>query len=169
MKNITYTRIMQFITTLSILVLGTSFYLQYIKGFEPCPLCLMQRLCIITILILSIVGLCLHKSTRHKQLVIALFCFGLAGLYFAGRQMQLFSLTADHIPACLPGLAVLIHYFPWHELVRALFWGSGDCTEITWRFLGVSLPTWSAFYFSFMLIANGLLYYKLHQRPAHKK
>lgn len=169
MKNITRLKIMQFISVLSIFVLGASYYLQYVKGFEPCPLCLMQRLSIIGILVLSVVGLCIRLQTRHKQLVIAQVLFAIAGLYFAGRQMWLFSLTGDHIPACLPGLAILIHYFPWQDLVRALFWGSGDCTEITWRFLGLSLPMWSMLYFSSMLIANGLLYFKLqHELNGNK-
>jgi disulfide bond formation protein DsbB len=57
------------------------------------------------------------------------------------------SLPADQIPACLPGLDALLHYFPWQDILHALFWGSGDCAEINWQWLGLSMPVWSLLYF----------------------
>lgn len=146
--------IMRFITSISLLVIGTSFYLQHLRNMEPCPLCLMQRLCAIFILILSIAHLVNSKPSRSKTLIRSQFVFAAAGLYFAIRQLWLMSLPHDQIPACVPGLTILIHYFPWKDVANALFWGSGDCTEITWSWLGISLPMWSLLYFICVLTAN---------------
>ena len=162
MKTITCSRLQYLIFAFSLIVLGASFYLQYVKGFEPCPLCLMQRLCIIFIIALSAVGLYRQKSAHRNTLVIMQFILVAAGLFFALRQLWLLSLPGDQIPACLPGLAILIHYFPWQDTVHALFWGSGDCTKIKWTLLGLSLPMWSMLYFLFIGVVNSLLCYKLN-------
>lgn len=164
MNNKTYSTLQYLIFSLSLLVLGTSFYLQYIKGFEPCPLCLMQRLCVIFITALSAIGLYRQKSAHSKSLMITQLVFVGAGLFFAIRQLWLQSLPGDQIPACLPGLSVLIHYFPWQNTVHALFWGSGDCTKIEWTLFGLSLPMWSAFYFLCIGFVNSFLLYLILNR-----
>jgi len=165
MKNITSSKLQLVVVSFSFIVLGISFFLQYFKGLEPCPLCLMQRLCIISIFLLSFSSLIFNNLMQNKIVLRIQFVFVLAGLFFALRQLWLLSLPGDQIPACLPGLSVLIHYFPWQDTVHALFWGSGDCTKVKWTFLGLSLPLWSTLYFLFIGLMNSLIYYKLN----HKK
>ena len=169
MKNIAHEKIMQFIVLVTMLVLGTSFYLQYAHGLEPCPLCLMQRICTLLILIVSLTSLCIHTPARLKPFAITQIIFSVAGLYFAIRHLWIMSLADHDIPACLPGLNVLIHYFPWKDLFHALLWGSSDCTEMTWRFLGLSLPAWAGLYFLCMVAANALLFYQLYRYPTQTK
>jgi disulfide bond formation protein DsbB len=152
------------LVTLSIVVLGTSFYLQYAKGLEPCPLCLMQRICVGLILVSSLFYIYLKETHDRKLLWIQGF-ITLLGLYFALRQLWLLSLPSHAVPACLPGLSVLLHYFPWQDTVRALLWGSGDCTEIRSTWLGLTLPAWSALYF---LITGILIFFTFRLRTGSK-
>lgn len=159
MKKLTRSTLQLSIVILTLVVLLASFYLQYGKGFEPCPLCLMQRLCIILILAFGLINL-YRKSTRSQALIVTQYILALLGLYFAARQVWLLSLPNGEMPACLPGLSVLIHYFPWHETVRALVWGSGNCTEIRWTWLGLSIPSWSIVYFVCIAIATVIAYFK---------
>lgn len=159
MKTLTRTTLQSGIVTLSLLVLLASFYLQYAKGFEPCPLCLMQRICIIFILAFGLINL-YRKSARSQALFVTQYVMALLGLYFAARQVWLLSLPSEDIPACLPGLSVLIHYFPWQDTIRALVWGSGNCTEIRWTWLGLSIPAWSIAYFVVIGVATVLAYFK---------
>jgi disulfide bond formation protein DsbB len=86
--------------------------------------------------------------------------FACAGLFFALRQLWLQSLPAGTAPACMPGLDILIRYFPWQDVAHALLWGSGDCAESTWNFLGISMAGWSAVYFSFMALSTLYLYFR---------
>ena len=164
MKTIAQKTLMRFIISISLIVIGTSFYLQYLRGMEPCPLCLMQRLCVIFILILGILNLAIPKLIRNKKIVISQLFFGIIGFYFAARQLWLVSLPHDQIPACVPGLTILIHYFPWKDVAHALFWGSGDCTEITWSWLGISLPMWAAIYFVTIISANIAVLREMRQK-----
>jgi disulfide bond formation protein DsbB len=106
-----------------------------------------------------------RKSARSQALLVTQYIFALLGIYFAARQIWLMSLPTGEIPACLPGLSVLIHYFPWHETVRALVWGSGNCTEIRWTWLGLSIPTWSIVYFVCVAIATAIAYFKPKEDP----
>lgn len=159
MKNLTRPTLQLGIVTLSLLVLLASFYLQYVKGFEPCPLCLMQRICIIFTLAFGLINL-YRKSSRSQALLVTQYILALLGIFFAARQLWLLSLPSGEVPACLPGLSVLIHYFPWQETARALVWGSGNCTEIRWTWLGLSIPAWSITYFVTVAIATIIAFFK---------
>lgn len=144
---------------LSTLVLGASFYLEWFKELEPCPLCLMQRYLVLIALCGSL--LAAFKKTK-KILLFTIFqsIISLSGLYFALRQLWLQSLPPDKLPACLPGLEVLLQYFPLKDILHALFWGTAECTEITWSLLGLSLTAWSALFF----LSYGLMVLFLHFR-----
>ncbi len=164
MKKLTCSTLQWIILALSLLVLATSLYLQYVKGYSPCPLCLMQRLCVIIIVVLGVINLLLKPP--GKKMLIAQSIIALLGIYFAARQLWLLSLPAQEVPACLPGLSVLIHYFPWKDTAHALLWGTGDCTENKWTLLGLTMPAWSMFYFILVSVLGGL---SLTTRPEKNK
>ena len=52
------------------------------------------------------------------------------------------------ITECAPGVDNWIDTLPVGEVIRRIFTGNGDCTEILWQFLGLSIPAWSALMFS---------------------
>lgn len=160
MNNRQY-RFWQFLLlAVTMFVLMASFYFQYTKGMQPCPLCIMQRFSVMILLALGMMALFIGKN-RPARLIAAFFMIiALAGLYFASRQLWLQSLPDNQIPACLPGLDVLIRYFPWQDIVHALIWGAGDCAEVSWQWLGLPMAAWSALYFIAMFFA-GLLNFKL--------
>jgi len=156
-----YRNIQSLLLLFTLLVLVASFYFQYFKGLQPCPLCLMQRFCIFMLLMFGLMGLNLTSMKRGRIVSFLQSFFAVAGLFFAGRQLWLQSLPADQTPACMPGLDVLIHYFPWQDVVRALVWGAGDCAEVNWQWLGLSMPAWAACYFVIMLIASVFVFCSL--------
>ena len=150
MNKPTYRSIRFFISLLTLFVLFASFYFQYIVGLQPCPLCLMQRICVF--LLLLIMGLSLSTLRKAHLVSFMQILVACAGLFFASRQLWLQSLPASQTPACMPGLDVLIQYFPWQTVAHALFWGTGDCSETPWSLLGISMAGWSALYFLFMAL-----------------
>ncbi|KTC66745.1 disulfide bond formation protein DsbB [Legionella birminghamensis] len=147
----------------SLAVFAASLYFQYVKGMEPCPLCIMQRICVLVIVCLGIALLFVRTGQRVNTLQVLQAMFGGAGLFFAGRQLWLQSLPADQVPACLPGLDVMVKYFPLKDVMHAMFWGSGDCAEVNWQWLGLSMPAWSALYFLFIIIGTAIIYYQGEQ------
>ena len=148
----------------SILFLATffavfmSFYFQYALELEPCPLCLMQRWSTIFLGMFLLMGLCLSTLKRAKAVLFFQSLFSIAGVYFSGRQLWLQSLTSDQIPACSPGLDLMLEYFPWHQILKVMFLGGGDCAENDWSWLSIPMPGWAFIYFSVMLLSSLLLY-----------
>lgn len=157
MKKTTYKSMQLFLVLITIIVFFASLYFQYFLGLQPCPLCIMQRFCVF--LLLCLMGLSLGTLKKAHLISLLQVIISCAGLFFCVRQLWLQSLPADQAPACMPGLDVLLHYFPWQDAVKALLWGSGDCAEKTWGMLGVSMPGWAAMYFLFMAISGLFLFY----------
>lgn len=158
MTKFAYRKIQSFLAMITLLVLLASFYFQYAVGLQPCPLCLMQRICVF--LLLGIMGLSLSTMKKAHFVSLLQVLVACAGLYFSLRHLWLQSLPPDQAPACMPGLDVLIRYFPWQTIAHALFWGAGDCAESNWSFLGISMPGWTAIYFLFMAITGLILYFR---------
>ena len=148
---------------LTILVIGWAYYLQYVGGFQPCPLCLTQRFFVFILVVIGMVGVCQQSLERVKIISGSQILAALIGLIFAVRQLWLQHLPVGQAPACIPDFGVLIRYFPWMDVMHALFWGAGDCAEVAWKWLGLSMAGWSALYFLMMLIVSGFVFFRLRQ------
>ena len=117
------------------------FYLQLHLGLNACPLCLIDRG-----LILSIAAFCLlaflHNPGKTGQRLYALgaLIFGLLGIAVCLRHLWLQGLPPDQVPECSPGLDYMLETFPIGETIRTIFNSAGECAEIQWRFLGLSIP-----------------------------
>ncbi len=138
-------------------LLGTAFYMEYVMGLEPCPLCWLQRYAFVAVAGVSLVA-ALHNPVavgrRVYGLLLALFAG--VGLGLAGRQLWLQSLPADQVPACGPSVEYMLEVLPWLEVLKTALQGTGDCAEVVWRFLGLSIPGWTAVFFG-ILVAAGLV------------
>lgn len=139
---------------ISLFVLLASYYFQYFVGLEPCALCIMQRIMVIGLTVLFFIGI-LKKNVSvfltFLQILLAAF-----GMFFAGRQLWLQSSAVVH-SACLPKLSVLIHYMPWQQVVKFVFLGTGDCAEVSWQWLGITMPGWVFLYFLLVFLLTILL------------
>lgn len=148
---------------ISTLVLAASFYFQYALHLHPCPLCLLQRACVFLLTILCLMGVCLSSLKRARTVTFFQIALALAGLFFATRQLWIQALPPEKTAACMPGLDVLIQYFPWKDVFYALFWGTGECKTITWQWLGLSMPAWSALYFFAIAFTGAALFWQLNR------
>ena len=125
MSKRAYRTFQSLLLLLTMVVLVVTFYFQYVGGLQPCPLCLMQRFCAFLLAMFCLMGMCLSTLKRGRSVAIFQIVFAVAGLFFATRHVWLQSLPADQAPVCLPGLDVLIHYFPLHDVLHSLLWGAG--------------------------------------------
>ena len=130
-----------------------AFYLELVEGLDPCPLCTLQRGCMAIGGGLALIAT-LHnpekKGFRGYAIFQALF-FSTGGV-LAGRQIYLQSLPPDLVPSCGPDLNYLLEIFPFFEVLRMIILDDGSCAEVSWRFLGLSIPQWTIFSF-FILTA----------------
>lgn len=123
-------------------------YLQYVQGLEPCPLCIIQRILVIAIGLIALVGAIqapAHWGRRVYGACLALVA--LLGAVVAVRHLWLQSLPPEQVPGCGPGLDYILEHLPWHRALEQIMLGSGECSEVLWRFLGLSLPAWTLLVF----------------------
>jgi protein dithiol:quinone oxidoreductase len=130
------------------LLLGYGYYLQYFDNQDPCPLCLVQRGFYFLVLI-AFAAAALHAPRRsgHVAYCIAASGFALAGAGVAGRQVWLQHLPPAQVPPCGPDLYYMIGNLPFSRVLEKLFLGSGQCAEVHWTFLGLSIAEWSLGWF----------------------
>ena len=102
----------------------------------------------------------LHDPARAGQVIYSMLglLFALGGLGVAARHVWLQHLPPDQVPACGPDLAFMLENFPLGRTLQKLFEGSGQCAEVKWRFLGLSIPEWSLLCFGALAVyAIGLM------------
>lgn len=134
-------------------LLGVAFYMEHVMGLEPCPLCWLQRFGFMGVGLVSLVA-ALHgpKSLGVRVYGILLVATAGAGLGVAGRQLWLQSLPPDQVPACGPSVDYMLEVLPFMDVLTTALKGTGDCAAVVWRFLGLSIPGWSAVFFALLVI-----------------
>jgi disulfide bond formation protein DsbB len=124
-------------------MMGFALVAQHGLKLEPCPLCVMQRIAVISLGIMFLLA-AIHDAgpvgARFWGIVTA--SVAAAGAVVSGRHVWLQSLPPDQVPECGPGLDYIMEVFPLTEALSMVFAGSGECAEVVWRFLGFSMPTW---------------------------
>ena len=129
-------------------LLGFGYFLQYVQGLEPCPLCMVQR-GFFYLLFASFALGAVHNPARLGAAVYAGFClfFAAGGAATASRQVWLQSLPPDKVPQCGPDLFFMLENLPLSRTLEKLFYGSGECAAVDWKFLGLSIAGWSLVWF----------------------
>ena len=129
-------------------LLGYGYYLQYVQGLEPCPLCMVQR-AFFYLLIGTFVIAALHAPRRVGAWIYTSFVvlFAAGGAATAGRQVWLQHLPADKVPQCGPDLFFMLENMPLSRALQKLIQGSGECAAVDWKFLGLSIAGWALVWF----------------------
>lgn len=124
-------------------LMSSALYFQHVIGLQPCPLCVFQRIAVISLGVIFLLAF-IHNSRGWGRYVYSLLFLlaGGFGVAVAGRHAWLQSLPPDQVPACGPDLAYLFDSFPLAEALKKVFSGSGECAEVVWQFLGLSMPAW---------------------------
>jgi protein dithiol:quinone oxidoreductase len=129
-------------------LMGYALYSQHVGGLQPCPLCVFQRVALIALgVVLLAAGL--HDPGRRGARVYGVLAglSALAGVVVAGRHVWLQNLPPEAVPSCGPGLDYLLDTFPLGEALKQVFSGSGECAQVDWTFLGLSMPAWVLIWF----------------------
>lgn len=129
-------------------LLACGLYLQYVEYQDPCPLCILQRVAYIALMILFLVA-ALHGSGRIGGFVYGGLLFLVAGLgaAVAVRHVWLQHLPKNQVPACGPGLEYMLQKFSLFRALDKILSGSGECAEAGWSFLGLTIAGWSLVWF----------------------
>ena len=119
-------------------------FFEHMLLLEPCLLCYAQRACVYLVILLSLIGF-LHKN--HSLRVFRSY-IGIAitiivcGILLSIRQLYLQNLPPELVPTCGPDIDYLFETLPILEVFMLAIRGDGNCAEVLWSFLGISIPGW---------------------------
>jgi len=124
-------------------MMGYALYAEHGLMLTPCPLCVFQRLAVISIGVIFLLAALQNPDGWGRRIYAALILVAAgAGVGVAGRHVWLQNLPPDKVPSCGPGFDYIIGSFPLADALKLIFSGSGECASIDWRFLGLSMPAW---------------------------
>jgi len=129
-------------------LMAYAYYSQYIDGLEPCPLCIFQRLALLLVGVMFTLA-ALHNPEKMGSRIYAglIGLSALLGAAIAGRHVWLQNLPEDLVPECGPGLDYMLDVLPLTETLSIVLNASGECADINWQFLGLSMPAWVLIWF----------------------
>ena len=156
------------IFTICIGLLIFGLYLEHVHGLEACPLCIFQRIAYTVIIFIALIG-AIHNPRNLLQNIYKLLMVisSITGAAIAGRQIWLQHLPPELVPECGPGLDYMFNVFPFGEALKMIFAGSGECAEVKWRFIGLSIAEWSLIMFIGIFIATILSIYTSRYKNAN--
>lgn len=128
-------------------------YLQYVEGLLPCPLCVAQRLAY------WLLGLTALLAFLHNPRIIGrrfygflMSAFAFAGAAIAARHAWLIRYPESFECGISPEEAFL-NALPIAEWWPGMFEANGDCANVDWKLLSLTIPDWSLIAF----VALGIL------------
>ena len=137
-------------------LLAFGFYLQHGLGFEPCPMCIVQRYAMVLIAVIAALASLQNRRLVRGASSALLLVISALGAFVAARQSWL-QWYPPEVVSCGRDLYGMIENFPLQRVIPMLFKGSGDCSAVDWTFLGGSIANWSFVCFCAMGLASALL------------
>ncbi len=137
-------RILNLVGALACVALLVSAYVfQFFVGLDPCPLCIFQRLGVLVLGLVFLAAAIQHPGISGARIYAGLLLLAaLAGGGVSAWHLWLQHLPPGEAPTCGPGLDYMLEAFPLMETIKMVFTASGECAEVAWRFLGLSMPGW---------------------------
>lgn len=133
---------------MGIAMVGGGVLLQQLMRLAACPLCILQRMLALLLLLLAALGLWLadRRPVRIATSWMMTACT-LCGMFVAGYQTYL-QRVAQEI-SCSEQAAWWELLVDWAgEHLPMLFHASGLCSDPAWKFIGLSIAEWSLLVFS---------------------
>jgi disulfide bond formation protein DsbB len=136
--------------------LAFAFYAQYGMDLVPCHLCIFQRVAVAALGVAFVFAALVSRPGARG--VVAALLVGLAGaatIATAGRHLWIQLQPEGSVPACGADLAFMLDLFPLTDVILKVFKAGGECAQVDWSFLGLSMPAW-VLAFTLALTALGI-------------
>ena len=153
MANLKKDNYLQFLFILSFAILTTAYAIQYIFGYQPCNLCIIERIPYM----LSIIILILHYKFKKDQvfysiLLLLVFSFSfLISLYHLGIEQGLIVESS----VCGSNSADLIII---EEVLKSLQEIRVSCKDVTFKIFGLSLTFYNMIISILMFLISAKIY-----------
>jgi disulfide bond formation protein DsbB len=124
-------------------LLTYAYYAQYVMHLEPCPLCIFQRIGVFMLGLMFLFA-ALHDPAAfgRRAYAVLVAMAALITIGVAARHLYIQSLPPGTVPACGASLDFMLKIFSLSEVLVKVLTGSGECSKVTWEFLGLAMPAW---------------------------
>lgn len=149
MNNTISIRLTYFVGFLIIVsLLGMAAYLEIYQGINPCPLCILQRIVLITLGVIFFFGMVLRiNKIGYCMFGVLGLIVSLGGILLSGRQVWLQNVPQEGLGECGVSLQYMFKIFPVTEALQHVWRGGTECSQHDWEFLHLSLAEWSLIWF----------------------
>lgn len=116
-------------------------FFEHWMKLEPCVMCIYERVAMLSIGIAALIGLISPKTGLLRWIGLLGWIAGsYKGLLLSMEHVQ-YQLHPSPFNTCdifvnFPAWAPLNHWIPW------MFEAYGECSDIVWQFLTLSMPQW---------------------------
>jgi disulfide bond formation protein DsbB len=146
-------------------LMGYALYSQYVLNLLPCPLCIFQRVAVIVLGLVFLIGAIHNPGTLGARIyAVLLFLVAAAGIGVSARHVWIQAQPPGTVASCGASLDYMLDINPLWKVISKVLAGSGECAEINWRFLGLSMPWWVLF--SLVALAAWAVWNNALRRPA---
>ncbi|MED7788178.1 disulfide bond formation protein B [Francisella sp. 19X1-34] len=143
-------------TIICILTLCAVVFTMTDLGWKPCPMCLLQQLSVLCILVVSILGI-IKKSPKIFSLIIRaiIILVVILGLYIAADQvyLQYFANTPPPTTTNIASCGGIDNPFLL-SVTKSVTGSVESCSEISEQISGYSLAVYSLIFFICLLVIN---------------
>lgn len=125
-------------------LMAYALFAEHVLGFEPCPLCIFQRVGVTALGVMFLIAAAHNPSSVRGARVYGVLLLLVAAFpgYFAGRHVYIQSLPFGSVPSCGASLDYMMDVFPFTTVLSKVLFGAGECQTIDWSFLGLAMPAW---------------------------
>lgn len=129
-------------------LLAYALYVQFQLRIMPCPFCIFQRIAFAAAGVVFLIGALASPRAAggRKTFGVLAFIACAIGAGIAGRHLWV-QLNPPELPVCGAGLNYMLESMGWLGSIRKVLLASGDCSNIDWKFLGLSMPGWALLWF----------------------
>ena len=147
-------------------VIGYALYLQLVINLLPCPFCIAQRIAYWLVGLTAIFAFIHNPRGLGRKIYYSFITvFSLSGLILALhhswiiRYPEAFQCGISAEEEFLNGLSIA-NWWP------SMFEANGDCADVKWEFMSLTIPNWSVIFFLLILITSVyMLFTSRNQKP----
>jgi disulfide bond formation protein DsbB len=149
-------RLLAALTVACLGLLAFGLYLQHVVGLNPCPMCIVQRYCLIGVALAAALGAMWRGRLGLASSSLIGLVLAVSGAFTAARQSWL-QWYPPQTGSCGRDFYGMIESFPLQRAIPMIFRGSGDCSAVDWTFLGGTIANWSFLWFVAFGLVLGLM------------
>jgi disulfide bond formation protein DsbB len=149
-------RLLVLLGVISLALVGGALYLQFFKGEDPCPLCIIQRYAYLAIALFAFVGAATRgwRGIAVFETLVAVAALG--GIATAARHV--FVQSHPSFSCGFDALQPVVDSLPPAKWLPQVFKVAGLCETPYPAILGLSLPEWAlvGYVLTFILVVRSL-------------